>query len=375
MCPSLVAAPPAPTPSPASGHPPPAISASHPASGPVRHPYPNPLPPGTSGVCPGAVKQLTPSHGHQVPAAPPGGAVGLFLSCSGCTHPTLTAAPPSRPPWGWYTPTSAKIATPRGPGECARCQSSYGVPGGNTACVPDPGGLTCVPNPAAVPRPPQAPPVATVCSETTVAPVCLETTGVLDATGVPSRVPNPAAASDRHRVPNPSEALQLHAGTDSTPLHVPNTATTACGCTFGHLHAGAASPNFVALGHHPNDQGAQISIAHECAQDWRGHTCPSLGSSCPPVCARSHQRDPTKTKNFQIGPPSTQSHSVPRDISGTTRCPTGRGALGLTLDQKSGPKVSPSGSGALPMDEYRKRITFSDAVKCAQTAPVAPHSA
>ena len=92
------------------------------------------------------------------------------------------------------------------------------------------------------------------------------------------------------------------------------------------------------------------------------------------MCPKPPTR-PNQNQKFQNRPPSTQSHSVPRDISGTTRCPAGRGALGLTPDQKSGPRVSPSGSGALPTDEYRKRITFSDAVKCAQTAPVTSNSA
>ena len=138
VCLAMPAAPPASTPSLATGHPPPAFSASSCISGPVRHPYPNSLPPGTSGVCPGAVKQLSPTHSHQVPAAPPGGAVGLFLSCSDCTHPTPSAALPSRLPWGWYPPTSEPRAPPTGPGECARCQSSHGIPGGYTACMLNP---------------------------------------------------------------------------------------------------------------------------------------------------------------------------------------------------------------------------------------------
>ena len=192
---------------------------------------------------------------------------------------------------------------------------------------------------------------------------------------VPSRVPDLAAAPDRHRVPNPSQPLQLHPGTNSTPPNVPNTANPACGCTFGPLPAGAASSNFTALGHHLHGQGAQISIAHACAQDCRSQTCPTPASSNPPVRALSHQRDPPKTEFFQIGPNSNQSHSVPRDISTTTRCPAGRGALGLTSVQNSGPRVTPSGSDALSTDGYRKRITFSDVVKGAQTVPVAPNGA
>ena len=37
--------------------------------------------------------------------------------------------------------------------------------------------------------------------------------------------------------------------------------------------------------------------------------------------------------------------------------------------------MPPSGSGAFPTDGYTKRITFSDVLKCAQTAPVTSHSA
>lgn len=241
--------------------------------------------------------------------------MGLFLSCSGCTHPTLPAALPSRLPWGWYPPTSETRSPPTGPGECARCQSSHGIPGGYTACVPNPASPTGAADPPAVSSPPQAHLGTAVCLETTVAPVCSETTGVLDVSDAPARVPDLAAAPGLHRVPNPVRPLQLHAGADSTPPSVPNTATPACGCTFGHLPAGAVSSNFAALGHHPDGRCAQLSNTHACVQDLRGHTCPTLGSSCPPVCARSHQRDPTKTKNFKIGPHQlspTLSHGTSR---------------------------------------------------------------
>ena len=300
--------------------------------------------------------------------------MGLFPSCSGCPHPT-SAAPPSRLPWGWYTPTSKPRAPPTGPGGCPRCQNSHGAPGGYTTCVPNPASPTGLPDPPAASDPPQAHLGTAVCLETTVAPVCSETTGVLDVSDVPARLPDLAAAPDRPRVPNRSSPLQLHPGTNSTPPNVPNTANPACGCKFGPLPAGAVSSNFTALGHHPHGQSAQISIAHACAQDCRSFMCPTLASSNPPVRALSHQREPPKTEFFQIGPNSNQSHSVPRDTSDITRCPAGRKALELTSVQNSGPRVTPSGSDALSTDGYRKRITFSDVVKRAQTVPVAPNGA